>query len=306
MHIPDGFLAPRVWGTLDALAAATVGWVARQAQKGFQQQQGPLLGVLGAFIFAAQMINFPVGAGTSGHLVGGALLTFTVGPWAASIVMTAILIVQAFVFQDGGVLALGANITNMALAGVLAAYLPTRIIPVKYRSLTYFTGGALSLMVSAMLALGELLISGRHIPPVALATALLFFAVCAGIEGAITVTVVGALEKIDPEFVRRSSPRRRVALAGLLLTGFLLVTVGFLLASTQPDGIWSLAGRIGLSGKATNVLKSPLADYQATFMGQNWLSRAMAGVAGLVAVFASCFLISRFIARRRVTADRSS
>ncbi len=87
----------------------------------------PLLGVMGAFVFAAQMINFPVGPGTSGHLVGGALLTIALGPAAASIVMTAILAIQALVFQDGGILALGANIFNMAIAGVLAAYLPYRL-----------------------------------------------------------------------------------------------------------------------------------------------------------------------------------
>src|ERR1700752_3732062 len=124
MHIPDGFLATPVWATLDVTAAPVVGYLARRAQRGIEQSKVPLLGVLGAFVFAAQMINFPVGPGTTGHLVGGALLAFTLGPAPASIVMVAILAIQALVFQDGGVLALGANITNMAVMGVLAGYLP--------------------------------------------------------------------------------------------------------------------------------------------------------------------------------------
>ena len=116
----------------------------------------PLLGVMGAFVFAAQMINFPVGLGTSGHLVGGALLAIVLGPAAAAVVMTAILAMQAFVFQDGGIMALGANVFNMAMVGVLAGYLPYRMwgraggAPRRSSS-----GGVLSVLVSACLALAR-------------------------------------------------------------------------------------------------------------------------------------------------------
>src|SRR5215472_4734437 len=96
MHIPDGFLTVPVWASLDAVAIPAVAAISWGAQRNFQDNRVPLMGVMGAFIFAAQMINFPVGNGTSGHLVGGALLTFTVGPAAASIVLTAILAIQAF------------------------------------------------------------------------------------------------------------------------------------------------------------------------------------------------------------------
>ena len=116
MHIPDGFLSTPVWATLDVVSAPAVAWVARRAQRDTQDHRIPLLGVMGAFVFAAQMVNFPVGPGTSGHLVGGALLTVVLGPAAASLVLTAILVLQALIFQDGGVLALGANVFNMALA----------------------------------------------------------------------------------------------------------------------------------------------------------------------------------------------
>src|SRR4051812_33949813 len=166
MHIPDGFLSTPVWATLDVVSAPAVAWVARRAQRDTQDHRIPLLGVMGAFVFAAQMVNFPVGPGTSGHLVGGALLAIVLGPAAASLVLTAILVLQALIFKDGGVLALGANIFNMALAGVAAGYLAHRIWGQGGRrsSGAIFAAGALSVMTSALLALGQLLISGVPMP----------------------------------------------------------------------------------------------------------------------------------------------
>src|ERR1700752_1929352 len=134
MHIPDGFLSPPVWATLDVLSVPAAGWMARRAQRDTEDRKIPLMGVMGAFVFAAQMINFPIPLGTSGHLVGGALLTIVLGPAAASVVMTAILAVQALVFQDGGIMALGANVLNMALGSILAAYVPYRLWASRWRS----------------------------------------------------------------------------------------------------------------------------------------------------------------------------
>src|SRR5882724_8732645 len=127
MHIPDNFLSTPVWATVDAVAIPAVAIVSRQAHRSTDSNRLPLLGVMGAFVFAAQMINFPVGLGTSGHLVGGTLLGCTLGVAPAALVTTAIIAIQAFVFQDGGVLALGANVFNMAIAGVLAGYLPMQL-----------------------------------------------------------------------------------------------------------------------------------------------------------------------------------
>ena len=129
-------------GALDAAAIPAVGYAVRRAQAGFDESRVPFFGVMGAFVFAAQMINFPVGIGTTGHLVGGALLAFTLGPAAASVVMSAILAIQALVFQDGGILALGSNIANMAIFGVLAGYLP--FLWGQAAQLAIFSGGFLS------------------------------------------------------------------------------------------------------------------------------------------------------------------
>src|SRR6185295_10232931 len=154
MHIPDGFLSTPVWAALDVTAASAAGYMARRAQQEFEEKKVPLLGVMGAFVFAAQMINFPVGGATSGHLVGSALLSFTLGPAAASVVMIAILAIQSLVFQDGGILALGANIFNMAIAGVIAGYVPFYLWGSgRGRKAAIFFGGVFSVLVAALLAI---------------------------------------------------------------------------------------------------------------------------------------------------------
>src|SRR6185437_12223989 len=199
MHIPDNFLSPPVWATLDAIAIPAVTYVSRQAQKSTDTNRLALLGVMGAFVFAAQMINFPVGLGTSGHLVGGTLLACLIGPWAAALVITSILIVQALVFQDGGVLALGPNMINMALMGVLFGYLPARaLFRTKWKFYGVFLGGLCSVLVSGILALSELAISGIRMPGTLLAASFGLFTVNAILEGAITVSVLRAIERLNP------------------------------------------------------------------------------------------------------------
>ena len=282
MHIPDGFLSTPVWATLDAAAAPAVVYLARRARKNLDENKVPLLGVLGAFVFAAQMINFPVGPGTTGHLVGGALLAFTLGPAPASIVMVAILAIQALVFQDGGVLALGANITNMAVMGVLAGYLPFHLWgATRWRRHALFAGGALSVLVSACLALAELLISGVRMPPSVLSVSLVLFTVSAILEGAITLAVMGALERVQPETVHRPQPSRSPILVGVALTAVLLATVGVLFAAGGPDGI----------EKLLHLTPAPL---HANFLGQ-----ASTGILGLVLIYGACLVIGRVASRHR-------
>src|SRR5437899_7762671 len=161
MHIPDGFLSTPVWAAIDTAVIPAAGYIRRRAQGASEGKKVPLLGVMGAFVFAAQMINFPVGGATSGHLVGSALLSYALGPAAASVVMIAILAIQSLVFQDGGILALGANVFNMAIAGVIAGYLPFHLWGSgKGRKAAIFLGGVLSVLVAALLAVSELLLSG--------------------------------------------------------------------------------------------------------------------------------------------------
>jgi len=294
VHIPDGFLSTPVWAAMDVAAAPAVGYVARKAQQGFDDAKVPLLGVMGAFVFAAQMINFPVGVGTSGHLVGGALLACTLGPAAASVVMCAILAIQALVFQDGGILALGPNVFNMAIAGVLAGYLPYHLWGRgSGRRAAIFAGGALSLMTSAILALAELLISGVRMPGPVLGVSLALFAVSALVEGAITVAVVIALERIQPSLMRAPGAGRSPAFAALALVAVLLAAGGVVFASTEPDGIERLAMQTGIASHARTLISTPLKDYQAAWLGSGWAAQAGAGLAGLGLVYGACLMIGR-------------
>jgi cobalt/nickel transport system permease protein len=122
MHIPDGFLSLATAATTYAISVGGIAYAVRRTNQELEEKQVPLMGVMAAFIFAAQMLNFPVAGGTSGHLIGGALAAILLGPWAGMLVMTCVLAVQALVFQDGGLVALGANIFNMALIGCLVGY----------------------------------------------------------------------------------------------------------------------------------------------------------------------------------------
>ncbi len=300
MHIPDGFLSTPVWLSLDVVAAPVVGWFGRRAQQNTDESKTPLLGVMGAFVFAAQMINFPVGPGTSGHLLGGALLAFTLGPAAAVVVMTAVLALQALVFQDGGLLALGANVFNMAVCGVLVGYLPYHYWGAgRLRRAAIFAGGALSVFVSASLAIVELLVSGIRIPGAVLGASLGVFAVSAVIEGVITVAVLEALERINPAWVEKRPAEARPAMGLLALASVLLVTVGVLFASAAPDGLEKLAEDAGISERARALLETPLADYEAAFLSGSWASQAAAGLVGLALAAALVWALARAVGRRR-------
>jgi len=298
MHIPDGFLSPPVWAALDAAAIPAVGYMARKAQNGFDESRVPLLGVMGAFVFAAQIINFPVGIGTSGHLVGAALLAITLGPASASLVMTAILAVQSLVFQDGGVLAMGANVMNMAVMGVLAGYLPFQILGATHRKLAVFLGGFLSMMTAATLALSELLASGVSMPRVVLGLSFGLFLVSAILEGVITLAVFQALEAMNPRFIRQPSAEQNRAIGAVALAAVVLVVGGVLIASTNPDGIAKLAQDLGIASRATSLVQTPMADYELKFWESPWLQKASAGLLGLLLISAVCMMLGRILRSR--------
>lgn len=128
LHAPDGFVSVPIAIVMWVITAAVVGLAVARTNRDLDERAVPLLGVMAAFIFAAQMFNFPVGPGMSGHLLGGVLAAVMLGPWAGTLVMTAVVAVQALVFQDGGLLILGANIFNMGVIGTLGGYGLYRLI----------------------------------------------------------------------------------------------------------------------------------------------------------------------------------
>lgn len=289
MHLPDGFLSAPVWLALDAISLPAVAWAARRAGHGAFEERVPLLGAMGAFVFAAQTVNFPTGAGASGHLLGGALLGIVLGPARAAAVMTAVLVLQAILFQDGGVLALGANVFNMALAGVAAGYLPVQLWG--RRPAAIFFAGWLSVATSGGLALAELLASGVALPAELMWTSLAVFAAAGVVEGAITVAAVGAIERLRPGAFLAPGLNRPAA--ALLLAALLAVVGGALFASAHPDGIQWLAAHLGLRDFPAWT-HAPLADYEAPAVGPSPVARkAAAGFIGLGLVYAVCAIGSR-------------
>lgn len=122
MHIPDGFLDAKTLITTAVVSAGAVGYGIKRANEKLGERQVPLMGVTAAFIFAAQMLNFPVAGGTSGHFLGAVLAAVLLGPWAACLIMAVVLVVQCLGFADGGLTALGANVFNMGVVGGILCY----------------------------------------------------------------------------------------------------------------------------------------------------------------------------------------
>jgi cobalt/nickel transport system permease protein len=306
MHIPDGFLSTPVWSALDLASLPAVGWMARRAQKqnpGINQENRkvPLMGVMGAFVFAAQMINFPIPLGTSAHLVGGALMTIVLGPAAASVVMTAILVIQAFVFQDGGVMALGANVVNMALAGVLAAYIPYRLWRSHWRSAAIFLSGMLSVLVAGCLALSELALSGVPMPGRLIAISLGLFLTASLAEGAITLAAVRAIGRLNPSAAAEpeTQPAGSRVIGAIAIAAVLLAAFGILWASTAPENLEHVAAQFGIAAHAPLWLHAPLADYEWQGSASLWFRRASAGLAGLALIYGICALTGKLLTRQR-------
>lgn len=209
MHVPDGFLNLPTSAATAAVAAAGVGLAIRGARRELDERTAPLAGLTAAFIFAAQMLNFPVAAGTSGHLLGGALAAILVGPWTATLCVTVVLIVQAFLFADGGITALGTNITLMALVGVWVGWavfrLAMTVLPKKLATVPIAgaVGGFVSVPAAALAFAGLFAIGGTvPIPAGTVALAMGGIHILIGIgEAFITAAVLAAVLAVRPDLV---------------------------------------------------------------------------------------------------------
>lgn len=202
MHIPDGFLAPQVFVPFWAVAAAGIGYALRKARQMLKEKAVPLMGVAAAFIFAAQMLNFPVLGGTSGHLLGGVLAAVLLGPYAGAVVLGLVLIVQCLVFQDGGLTALGANIFNMAFLGSMGGYFIYSFLK-KRMGLIISVGIAswFSVVIAAFACAIELAISGTS-PLKIVLPAMVGIHILIGIgEAIITCLIVSFILKVRPDLI---------------------------------------------------------------------------------------------------------
>lgn len=206
MHIPDGFLNVKTWAAAWFLSSCAMGYCIKQTTRLLKERMIPLMGVMSAFIFSAQMFNFPVIAGTSGHLLGGVLAAVLLGPNPAAICLTCVLIVQCLVFQDGGLTALGANILNISFVGTFGGYSAYRII-------RNFIGGRkgiivgagvagwFSVVLSSVACAIELGISGTAPFKVVLFAMSGVHALIGVIEAIITGLIVSFVLKVRPDLV---------------------------------------------------------------------------------------------------------
>lgn len=213
MHIPDGFLDLKTCVVTAAASAAAVGYAMRRVRTDATEAQMPVMALTAAFVFAAQMINFPIIGGTSGHLLGSALATILLGPWAATLVMTVVLVIQCLVFMDGGITALGANVLNMAVAGVLISYLVYKGLGGigggrKKALLSTFAASWMSVAAGAALCALELAASGTVRLGIALG-AMLFWHSFIGIgEGVITTAIISYLLRTRSDLLLATEDQR--------------------------------------------------------------------------------------------------
>ena len=199
MHIPDGFLNIATVATTTAVSVGGVGNALRLTGQKLKEKQIPLMGVLAAFIFAAQMLNFPIAGGTSGHFMGAALAAILLGPWTGLLIMTCVLIAQSLIFQDGGLLALGANVFNMGVIGCFAGYYTSRLVTglsgnsIKSRLIGGFTGAWCSIFLASIACAIELAVSGSSPLQIILPGMAGVHALIGIVEGLITVVVISAI-----------------------------------------------------------------------------------------------------------------
>jgi cobalt/nickel transport system permease protein len=304
MHIPDGFLNAPTLVITGGLAVLGVTLALRDAAQTVPASRRPLMGLAAAFVFAAQMINFPIPGGTSGHLLGSVLSAVLLGPSAAVVVLTSVLIVQCFLFSDGGVIALGANIFNLAIVASLSGYGVYRILHQLVRGARGLIFAATcaawcSTVVAAITCAGELAWSGNVSWPTAFtAMANVHFLIGLG-EGLITALVLAAITRTRPDLLQRSgsssSSPLRLSLIGLCL----LLAVGLALfvapfACPWPDGLEKVAADLGFAGQAKAVLTAvPFADYQVPGIASPFLTTAMAGAIGTVITFGLAWFLAR-------------
>jgi cobalt/nickel transport system permease protein len=321
MHIPDGFLSAPVAVACAALSVTAVGASARRSAELRGSRAVASMGVTAAFIFAAQLVNFPVAGGTSGHLIGGVLAAVLLGPSAAVLVMTAVLTMQCLVFGDGGLLSLGANVFNMAVIHPILGFVVYRVVlgvMVRHgrpgdaaRVAAVAFASWVATVVAAATCAGELALSGVAAPGLVLLTMVgVHLAVGLG-EALITGLVIATILRLDASLLDRSrvpeSPGRRSSIAVL---GF-SASVGLALflspfACSWPDALAAVVERLGITPAHARVfLPAPMRDYAIPGMaGSPWAASLAAGVGTLLA-FGLCCAIGFCLTRRRASPDRN-
>ena len=304
MHIPDNFLSIAVSLICWALTAVTLGIAISRTNKSLGEKQVPLMGVMAAFIFAAQMINFPVLGGTSGHLLGGVLAAITLGPWAGMLVMTAVIAVQGLLFQDGGLIVMGANILNMGILTCAVGYGLYRSVLGRNRTVKLAVIGVaawLSVMAGALSTAMQIWLSGNAQVQV-IVPAMLFVHAFIGIgEALITVAAIVFIMRTRPDLLGEGSESAQGG-RGWILTGVLITLTVVLLspfASASPDGLERVAEDLGFINIAQSAPYQVIPDYTIPFLGATPISTIVAGAIGVIVVLAIAFIAGRSLQSKK-------
>ncbi|NIN72561.1 MAG: hypothetical protein GTO46_11710 [Gemmatimonadetes bacterium] len=311
-HIPDGFLSASVSAGTFAAAGALTALAARRARKRLDDRAAPTLGLATAAVFAAQALNFPVAAGTSGHLLGGTLVAVAFGPWAGFLVMTAVVIAQALIFADGGLTALGANVLNIAGAGALLGYAVYRVLtglagegPLS-RALSAAVAAYLAALLTGVVAGLELGLSGIAPTRLSVGAMASVHAAIGLAEAGITGLAVWSLARKRPDLLFRPrgsaavKPAPAAVLAGLGVVAILAGSLA-IITSTAPDGLERLAIDLGFADAAASWEAAPLAGYRASIPGA--VGTLVAVVLGVALLFAGTAATVRALARARRTRE---
>jgi cobalt/nickel transport system permease protein len=294
MHIPDGFLSIPVSIMLWVISVIVIGIALRKTSRQLGEKEIPLMGILAAAIFAGQMLNFSVTGGTSGHLLGAALATILLGPWAAILVMTSVVSIQALVFQDGGLIALGANLFNMAVVGVFVSYAVITLFKkmIKNDRTRLFVGGTVSAWFSiffASLACAlELAVSGTSPANIAVPAMATIHALIGVGEALITLGAVSFIFAARKDLLKTGSSEKATN-KGILIGGGLITLVLAVLsplASSHPDGLEWVAEKQGFLSIARNSIYNLIPDYVMPGLNNAAVATIIAGIIGAAIVFA--------------------
>jgi cobalt/nickel transport system permease protein len=308
MHIPDGFLSVLVSVAFWVLSIIAIGYALRRLGQDMDERKVPLMGVLAAAIFAGQMLNFTVAGGTSGHLLGATLATVLLGPWAGVLVMTCVVGIQALIFQDGGLLALGANMFNMSVIGVFVAYTVYTAVQklAGGKSWGVFVGGFaaawLSIVIASLAAALQLALSGTSPANIAVPAMAGIHALIGIGEGLITVGALAFIYATRPDLLKKGkegiAQGKLVWVIGLLIALFLAVASP--LASSHPDGLEWVAEQKGFLDAAQGSVYEIVPDYVFPGVTNENLATILAGVFGVLLVFGVAVVVAYSRRKRQV------
>lgn len=306
MHIPDGFLDGKTAVATGALAATGLAVALRHARLHLPARRVPLLGLAAAFVFAAQMINFPVAGGTSGHLIGAVLVGALLGPSAAVIVISAVLIVQCLMFADGGISALGANIFNMGLIGGVGGWTVysgvRRAVKGLFGCVLAATFAAWCSTVLASIACAGELATSRTVGWSVVLPAMAGIHMLIGVgEALITALVLVAIARTRPDLLQSDTAAEARRSYGIVVSYGAVIALGLALfaspfASQWPDGLDKTAEVLGFRDKAAEpILPAPIPEYVMPGIHWSTISTALAGAVGTIVMFVLAWLLARVL-----------